>query len=136
MKFQHSALAHRLLDGLEGIEIGGSAHNPFGLKTRNVDRFPADSVFKDEERQQCGETLPIDIMAPGDDLPLADHSVDFVISSHVMEHFPDPIKALKEWHRVVRPGGYIYVIAPHKERIFDKDRPRTTLAELIERHEK
>jgi hypothetical protein len=22
---------------LEGLEIGGSAHNPFGLKTRNVD---------------------------------------------------------------------------------------------------
>ena len=37
MKFKESALAHRLLDGLEGIEIGGSAHNPFGLKTRNVD---------------------------------------------------------------------------------------------------
>ena len=37
MKFKESLLAHRLLDGLEGIEVGGSAHNAFGLKTRNVD---------------------------------------------------------------------------------------------------
>ena len=36
---------------------------------------------------------------------------------------------------MVRSGGYIYVIAPHMERTFDKDRTRTTLAELIERHE-
>ncbi len=137
MKFRESALAHRLLDGLEGIEIGGAAHNPFGLKTRNVDRYPGDdTIFKEAERKQCGEALKVDLVAPGDDIPLPDNSVDFVISSHVIEHFPDPIKALKEWRRIVKPGGYIYVIAPHKERTFDKDRPRTPLAELIERHRK
>ena len=134
MKFKESALAHKLLDGLDGIEIGGSAHNGWGLKTRNVDFTKEMTAFKQEEIRMCGEALPVDIEAPGDKLPLKDNSVDFVISSHVIEHFPDPIKALKEWHRVVRPGGYIYVTAPHKERTFDKDRERTTLAELIERH--
>lgn len=135
MKFKESALAHKLLDGLEGIEVGGSAHNPFGLKTRNVDYMGGMTVFKEEEVKLCGEALPVDIVAPGDDLPLADSSVDFVVSSHCIEHFPDPIKTLKEWHRVVRSGGYLYIIAPHKERTFDRDRPRTTLAELIQRHE-
>ena len=37
MKFRESAIAHKYLDGLKGIEIGGSAHNPFGLDTINVD---------------------------------------------------------------------------------------------------
>jgi glycosyltransferase involved in cell wall biosynthesis len=136
VKFKESALAHKLLDALEGIEIGGSAHNPWGLKTRNVD-YTADfnTAYKEQELKLCGEALRVDIVSPGDQLQeVADDSVDFVISSHVIEHFPDPIKALKEWRRVVRPGGYIYVIAPHKERTFDKDRPRTTLAELYERH--
>jgi SAM-dependent methyltransferase len=135
MKFKESALAHKLLDGLEGLEIGGSAHNSFGLKTRNVDFTKEMTVFKQEEVKLCGEAMPVDIVSPGDQLPLADNSVDFVISSHVIEHFPDPIKALREWYRVVKPGGYLYIIAPHKERTFDKERPRSTLAELIARHE-
>jgi glycosyltransferase involved in cell wall biosynthesis/SAM-dependent methyltransferase len=135
VKFKESALAHKLLDGLDGIEIGGSAHNPWGLKTRNVDFTREFTPFKAAEVRICGEALPVDICAPGDQLPLEDNSVEFVISSHVIEHFPDPIKALKEWRRVVRSGGYIYVIAPHKERTFDKNRQRTTLAELIERHQ-
>ena len=135
MKFKESALAHKLLDGLEGLEIGGSAHNSFGLKTRNVDNTNELTCFKQEEIKLCGESLPVDIVAPGDQLPMEDNSVDFVISSHVIEHFPDPIKALREWYRVVKPGGYLYIIAPHKERTFDKERPRSTLAELIERHE-
>src|ERR1700748_608382 len=134
IKFRESALAHKLLGGLQGIEIGGAAHNAWGLKTRNVDLTKEMTLFKEEEIRMCGEALPVDIAAPGDLLPLEDSSVDFVISSHVIEHFPDPIKALKEWRRVVRPGGYIYIIAPHKERTFDSDRKRTTLTKLIERH--
>jgi glycosyltransferase involved in cell wall biosynthesis len=135
MRFKESWLAHKLLDGLDGIEIGGAAHSPFGLKTRNVDMTDRmDTVFKKYEIECCGEALPVDIVAPGDDLPFEDSSLDFVISAHVIEHFPDPIKALKEWHRVVRPDGFLYVIAPNKDRIFDKDRDRTTLGELIERH--
>ena len=35
MKFKESALAHKYLDGLKGLEIGASAHNPFGLDTVN-----------------------------------------------------------------------------------------------------
>ena len=67
-----------------------------------------DTVFKDAEREMCGEAMPVDIVAFGDDLPFEDDSVDFVISSHVIEHFWCPIKAIKEWHRVTKKGGYIY----------------------------
>jgi SAM-dependent methyltransferase len=136
MKFRESALAHRYLDGLRGIEIGGSAHNPFGLLTKNVDYVAdMDTIFKKQEVLQCGSAMPVDIVAPGDALPVADASQDFVISSHVIEHFFDPINALHEWLRVVRPGGYVFIIAPHKARTFDRDEPRTTLAELIDRHD-
>jgi SAM-dependent methyltransferase len=136
LKFRHSNLALKYLAGLEGLEIGGSAHNPFGLKTKNVDfQAEPDTVFKQFEIKLCGEALAVDVVAPGDELPVPDESQDFVVSSHVIEHFFDPIKALREWERVVRPGGYIFFIAPHRERNFEKDCPRTTLAELIDRHE-
>jgi SAM-dependent methyltransferase len=135
-KFPESALAHYLLDDLRGLEIGASAHNGFGLKTLNVD-WSADltTSFKLAEIAHCGHCAEVDIVACGDDLPFKDNTIDFVISSHVIEHFYDPVKTIEEWLRVVRPGGFVYMIIPHKERTFDKDRPRTTLAELIDRHE-
>ena len=134
--FPESKLAHRYLDGLSGLEIGGSIHNPFGLNTKNVDcTDSADTVFKREEIDKLGSFLPVDIVAPGDNIPVPDASQDFVISSHVLEHFPDPIKALREWYRVVKEGGYIFMIVPHKERMFDRNRPRTTLEELNKRHQ-
>lgn len=131
-----SPLAHKYLDGLSGLEIGGGAHSQFGLKTKNVDyTLDVNTPCKLQEIAMCGETLPVDILASGDDIPVADGSQDFVVSSHSIEHFFDPIAALNEWMRVVRPGGYIYMIIPHPERTFDKGRPLTTLQELIDRHE-
>lgn len=132
---KESKLANRLLYGLKGLEIGGSAHNAFGLNTLNVDYTDEFTAFKQGELDQCGYFMKVDIVAPGDNLPIGDNSVDFVISSHVIEHFYDPVKSIKEWLRVTKPGGLIYIIAPHKERTFDKDRPRTPLAEIIQRHE-
>ena len=135
-KIRESVLAHRFLDGLNGLEIGGAAGNAFGLNTKNVDLYASmDTIYKKAELDHCGEALPVDIVARGDELPVTDESQDFIISSHVLEHIPDPIKALKEWHRVIRPGGYIFMIVPHKERTFDKERPRTPLLELVHRHE-
>ena len=108
MKTKGSLLAHRLLDGLEGIEIANSSGETFGLNAR--------------------------VVAPSNTLPIEDDSIDFIISSGVIDQLPDPIKTLKEWYRAVRPGGFLYVAAPHKERI-SADRDRTKLAELIKRHE-
>lgn len=134
-KFPESKLAHKYLDGLKGIEIGGSAHNKFGLNTLNLD-FTAsmETIFKLHEIKECGEAVPVDIVARGENLPFHSESIDFIVSSHALEHFPDPIKVLKEWYRVIKNKGYIFLIIPHKNRTFDKDRPRTTLKELIQRH--
>ena len=134
MKFPISKTAFRYLTGLQGLEIGGSAHNPFGLNTINVDvTADMNTVFKQQEFNLCGEKLPVDVVASGDDLPFPDKSFDFVVSSHVIEHFFNPIKALLEWQRVA--SRYIVIICPHKARTFDSERPLTTLAELIGRHE-
>ena len=133
-KFPESALAHAYLDGLDGIEIGGSAHNAFGLKTRNVDyTTDMNTSFKRAEIEMCGEAMPVDIVAPGDDLPFEDESVDFVLSSHVIEHFFDPIRALEEWLRVARK--WVFIICPQRDALpSDVDQPLTPLDELLARH--
>jgi SAM-dependent methyltransferase len=128
-----SALVHRWLDGLKGVEIGGAAHNDFHVDAINVDRSAAlDTIYKQHERHECGRAMPVDVVAPGDRLPFAADSFDFVLASHVIEHFPDPIRALEEWRRVARL--YVVLVVPHRDRTFDRDRPLTPLSELVERH--
>jgi len=134
--FKDSELAHRYLDDLVGIEIGGSAHNPFNLPNCiNVDYTDSmDTVFKLAEEQLCGSKKAVDVVAYGEDLPFDDESYDYIISSHVIEHIFDPIQAFKEWVRVIKKGGYIFTIAPLKEFVPGEDRPITTFQELLDRH--
>ncbi len=135
--YPESALAHQYLDGLKGIEIGAGAFNPFGLNTLNINCTLDDPTVYDYQSYEMtllGQSVKVDMVALGDVLPFADNQWDFVLNSHVVEHFYDPIQALSEWYRIIRPGGYLFIVVPHKERTFDKARPRTTLQELIDRH--
>jgi len=114
MSFKDSKLAHDLLDGLTGIEIGGAAHNQFHLNTINVDRGGDRSTWVEHQNNLAGSVMPVDVVANGDDLPFSDKSFDFVLSSHVFEHFKNPLKALFEWERVAQ--RYIFMIIPHAHR--------------------
>lgn len=46
---------------------------------------------------------------------LADASLDFVHSSHCLEHMRDPREALHHWLRVLRPGGHLIVTVPDED---------------------
>ena len=48
-----------------------------------------DTIYKLEELRMCGYMRPVDLVAPGDDVPFRDEAVDFVFASHVIEHFPE-----------------------------------------------
>ena len=105
----------------------------FALRAINVDRYSEmDTVFKLEEKRVCGWMRPVDLVASGDDLPFRDGAVDFVFSSHVIEHFADPLRALEEWRRVARRK--VVLVIPHRDRTFDAARPLSTVQELLDRH--
>jgi SAM-dependent methyltransferase len=57
---------------------------------------------------------------------------DFVLSSHALEHCANPLLALSEWVRVLKVGGFLLLVLPHRDATFDHRRPVTTLAHLIE----
>lgn len=121
------------LRGLRGVEIGAGSHNRFYLDAINVDRYPDDqTIYKQLERRLAGGASRVDVVAAGDELPFAENSHDFIFSSHVIEHFPDPIKALYEWVRVARL--YVVAVVPHRDRTPDAQRPLTSVDELEQRH--
>ena len=47
-------------------------------------------------------------------LPFHDHTLDYVVASHVLEHVANPIAALAECYRVIRPGGILYLVVPDR----------------------
>jgi SAM-dependent methyltransferase len=47
-------------------------------------------------------------------LPFAGASFDAVLASHVMEHLPQPERALAEVARVLRPGGRFLLLTPNR----------------------
>lgn len=57
---------------------------------------------------------------------------DFLCSSHMIEHAANSLKALFEWKRVLKEGGAMLLVVPHKEGTFDHRRPVTTLDHLVE----
>ncbi len=134
----NSRIVNKYLTGLKGIEIGRSAYADYGIDALNIDIIDISSdknnVYYLEQIKSNSFIQNVDIISSGDDLPFKDSTLDFVFTSHVLEHFFDPIKALEEWYRVTKKDGYIFMIIPHKERTPDKDRERTTLQELIGRH--
>ena len=48
-------------------------------------------------------------------IPLPDASFDFITLSHVIEHLHDPVAALKEIHRLLKPGGQVWIATPNIE---------------------
>lgn len=61
----------------------------------------------------AGEGADIVVELGMESIPLEDHSVDCVFASHVLEHIHDIISAMREIHRVLKPGGYLVAAVPH-----------------------
>jgi SAM-dependent methyltransferase len=61
---------------------------------------------------------------------------DFVFSSHSLEHIANPLKAIKEWLRIIKKDGYIIIIVPEKSVCFDHKRNYSKFSLLLTQYEK
>lgn len=57
---------------------------------------------------------------------------DCVLSCHVLEHIANPIKALRAWRRVLRPGGRLVMLLPRRTLTNDHLRPQTTFSHILQ----
>ncbi len=53
------------------------------------------------------------VRAGATDLPFEAASFDAVVAQHLLEHLPDPIEGIREWRRVLRPGGLLALVTPN-----------------------
>jgi len=60
-----------------------------------------------------------------------DSTYDVVLSSHNLEHFANPIKALKEWRRVLKPRGALVLVLPYYKDTFDHRRKPTLVEHMV-----
>ena len=64
--------------------------------------------FTKLEIEYAQQTYVCDLAA----IPVEDSRFDFIVFNQVMEHLPEPFAALREFHRVLKPGGRIIYTAP------------------------
>lgn len=138
LQFKDHAYAHQLLDNLEGIELGPSSHNSFHLPGSKA-CAPKDNFdfYKIEGQAKFnGKYCEIDLWGEAAAIPVADNSQGYVISSHVIEHIPDLIRAFQEWDRILVDGGYIFIIAPQRDALeADKGRELSDLTGVLTAYE-
>jgi SAM-dependent methyltransferase len=141
----------RALRGKQGLEIGGpsSVFTPEAQKkyvpipplyaiAGSIDNcnFATETTWSRGERGRTFHYLPG--KAPGrqyindatDLSSIADGTYDFLLASHILEHVANPLRALKEFHRVLKPKGYALILVPNQIHTFDHRRPVTSVAHL------
>jgi ubiquinone/menaquinone biosynthesis C-methylase UbiE len=57
------------------------------------------------------------VEATADNAPLPENTADFLACTEAFEHLPEPAAALREFARIVRPGGTIVIQSPNAARL-------------------
>ena len=128
-----------------GIEIGGPSRHVAEHIYKNAEMmdnviFSSDTVWSKHATKdynyynnKVGKVFINDAV---DISGISSNSYDFVFASHSLEHIANPIRALKEWLRVVRDDGYIILILPDKNTCFDHKRDYSKFSTLLSQYEK
>lgn len=123
-----------------GVEVGPGA-NPAVLPEGNrdvsyVERMPmeqwAATYAKKELAAQVAGQWDRYVVDSAHRLDrFADRSLDFVFSSHVIEHLANPLGVFHNWWAKLRSGGIIAGVIPDARHTFDLRQPLTTTEELL-----
>lgn len=101
------------------LEVGAGTGAHFSFVRHSFDEYritDLDPKALDAARARIaglGRSAGVTYEAHGaTELPYADGSWDRLIATHVLEHLYEPHRVLREWQRVVKPGGVITVLLP------------------------
>jgi SAM-dependent methyltransferase len=109
------------LTGVRALDVGCSAGfiadelALAGARTCGVD---IDEPGLAKARARFGERVDFRA-ARGEALPFGDGSLDLVVLNHIYEHVVDPAAVVADIHRVLRPGGLLYLGLGHRWQIIE-----------------
>lgn len=84
------------------------------LSLCQADGWKAIGVEPSPEAAAHARRRGIEVHGPSWPVPsIADESVEAVTFINVLDHLPDPFDALRETHRVLKPGGLLYLRVPN-----------------------
>lgn len=105
-----------------GVEIGAFKTPIPGIRPLYVDCF----------REFGNEPTKSDYFGTACELPFHDSSLRYVATSHVIEHVANPLAAFREWYRVLRHRGVIYMVVPDRRLTWDAPRPLTPVEHSVD----
>jgi SAM-dependent methyltransferase len=126
-----------------GVEIGGKSDSG-EVMYKNVDSMD-NVVFSNETiwgnhsgefnffEDKKGKIIINDATNISD---IENEKYDFCFASHCLEHIANPLKAVKEWLRIIKNDGHIVLILPEKTVCFDHNREISKFSTLLSQFEK
>ena len=115
------ALGVETLDGLRAVDVGCSAGfiaDELALAGATTSGVDIDEPGLEKARARLGERVDFRL-ARGEDLPFDDDSVDVAVLNHIYEHVVDPEGVVADIHRVLRPGGLLYLGIGHRWQVLE-----------------
>lgn len=126
-----------------GLEMA-PLHQPIvpkkdGYNVRTLDRADQETlrkIYAGDPNVNGAAIEPVDAVDDGraftELLSLPPHSLRYIISSHNLEHLPDPVSFLQRCEQALAPDGLLYLLIPDKRGTFDYLRPHSTPGAVLE----
>jgi SAM-dependent methyltransferase len=137
---------HYLFEAKSGLEIGGPSQIfkvknalPIYALAKKVDgcNFSTNTIWEGALKEgnnynyQDNKEAGYQFICEGNNLQtIQNEFYDFLLSSHNLEHFANPLKALQEWLRILKKSGTLFLVLPDKRFTFDCNRSITKFEHL------
>lgn len=118
--FKYRLPVYNNLQNLDGVNFSGATVWEGSIKEGKTYNF-----FKNKTGTQ--------FISDGTELSqIGDGAYEFLLSSNCLEHIANPLKALHEWHRILKNKGVIILVLPNKASNFDHSRPVTSFQHILD----
>ena len=126
----------------KGLEIGGPSHHNGSVIYKNADlidncifsKNTVWSIHSDEYNYHPGKKGKVIVNDFVDMHSVKNEEYDFCFSSHCLEHIANPLKAVAEWLRILKKGGYCVIVVPEKSMCFDHKRQVSSFDTLLKQY--